>query len=330
MKKNSSAILIVAYNRFTNFKKLFDRIKKNRVKIYISIDGHKNLNDKKIQNEIVDYINKNTKLYNLELKYRVLSKNFGCRIAMFSALDWFFLHERKGIIFEDDLLPSPSLLKFADELLIKYEKNKNIFSISGYNFLSHKYLNYDYFFSKYFSGWGFATWRNRWNIVRRYQKNNSFKKLLRSKEWSHFCQFDLEKEYYEKIFKNMILENIDSWAFIWTLIVAVNKGMCIVPGLNLIGNTGFGTIGANNVPSILNYTNSKIYNLKLKNHPKEIKVNKEYDFLRFKLACRPKNFLYPWRFIFIIKCLLLDPKFLFTKVIIFIKKYLKKFIRNIL
>jgi hypothetical protein len=324
MKKISSAILIVAYNRFSNFKELFEKIKKHRVKIYISIDGYKNIYDKKIQTEIIDYINKNIKLYNLDIKYRVLRKNLGCRKAMFSALDWFFLYERKGIIFEDDLLPSSSLLKFLDELLIKYEKNKNIFSISGYNFLSHKYLNFDYFFSKYFSGWGFATWRNRWDVVRRYQKNNTFKKLLRTKEWSYFCQFNLEKQYYEKIFKNMILGNIDSWAFIWTLVVAANKGKCIVPSLNLIRNTGYGSISANNVPSKLNYTNSKIYNLKITNHPKKIQINEKYDFLRFKLICRPKNFLYPWRFYFIIKCLIFDPRFFFIKIFNFYQKILKK------
>jgi len=329
MKRKSSAILIVAYNRFLNFKRLFDKIKKKNVKIYISIDGHKNLNDIKIRTEIIQYINKNLKLYNLELKYRVLSKNLGCRKAMFSALDWFFSHEKKGIIFEDDLLPSSSFLKFADELLIKYQKNKNIFSISGYNFLTNKNLNYDYFFSKYFSGWGLATWRDRWNIVRQYQKNNTFKKLLRKKEWSYFCQFDLEKEYYEKIFKNMILGNIDSWAFIWTLVVAVNKGKCIVPSLNLIKNTGYGNISANNVPSKLNSTNSKIYNLKKINHPKEIKLNYEYDSLRFKLICRPKNFLYPWRFIFIIKCLILDPKFLCIKLLNLCKKNLKNSLKKI-
>ena len=120
----------------------------------------------------------------------------------------------------------------------------------------------------------------------------------------------------------MILGYIDSWAFIWTLVAAVHKRKCIVSSQNLIKNTGYEDISANNVPSKFNCANSKIHNLKKINHPKEIKLNHEYDFLRFKLICRPKNFLYPWRFIFIIKCLIVDPKFFFLRVIIFINKIL--------
>jgi hypothetical protein len=79
-------------------------------------------------------------------------------------------------------------------------------------------------------------------------------------------------------------------------------------------------MGANNVPSKFDYTNSKIANYRIKHHPSKNNYNQKLDLALFNLAHRPKNALYPWRIIFLIKCLLFDPKFFCTKVIIAINK----------
>jgi len=314
---SKASILITAYNRYENFKKLFKLIKFYKTKIYISIDGPKNAKDKIEQAKILKLI-KSEK--SNKINYRVLSKNLGCQKAVFSALNWFFLHEKTGIILEDDILPNKAFFNFCNKLLVKYDKNKKIFSISGYNPLNQNNIKEDYFYSKLFFSWGWATWKDRWFIAKKFIPNNRWKNNLKSKHWQSFLDDNLKKRYFFRIYKLILNNKIDSWAFLWLLFGVVNKSNFIIPKHNLVKNIGTQSYGANYVPSNFEYSNLKTKNFKLKNFPKKIIYNKKFDLRLFYYNFRPKSQLYPWRFIFLIRSLFLDPKFFFTKVSISFKK----------
>ena len=314
MKKKSIPILITAYNRYVNFKKLFTQLHNKNYNIYISIDGPKNSFDKSQQIKIINLLNKN-KIH----KYRILDKNHGCQKAVFLALDWFFFHEKKGIILEDDILPGEDFFKFCEILLKKFANEKKIFSISGYNPLN-KLNNGDYFLSKYFMCWGWATWRDRWKIAKRFVNNNQWTKLINSKPWQESCHTKIEKDFFTKIFKKIKLNQIDSWAFLWLLIGVSNSSRFILPKYNLINNTGINIVGANNVPSKLNIKVLRIHRIKSITHQKTIPFNQEIDKKIFFSTYNPKNILYPWRLVFILKSLIFDTKFFFKKLYFFFKK----------
>ena len=106
---SKASILITAYNRYKNFKRLFRSIRFYKTKIYISIDGPKNEKDKIEQAKILKLIKSEN---SNKINYRILSKNLGCQKAVFSALNWFFLHEKRGIILEDDILPNKAFFDF--------------------------------------------------------------------------------------------------------------------------------------------------------------------------------------------------------------------------
>jgi len=313
--ERKAAILITAYNRYRNFKILLNFLIKYKVKIYVSIDGPKNEYDKIEQLKIISLIKKN------KIKYRVLEKNYGCQKAVLSALDWFFLIEKKGIILEDDILPGNDFFRFCNELLVKYRNNKKIFSISGFNPLN-KNLNIDgdYFHSKFFMCWGWATWKDRWLVVKKYLPKEKWNKLLKSKEWKSSVLNDIENKYFIKIYKKILLNQIDSWAFLWLLIGISNSSKFILPKKNLTINTGTKIKGANNIPSKLNQENFKIYSINNIKHPKKYHYNSKIDLELFYLTYKPKNTLYPWRFLFLLRCLFLDPTFFFSKVISFLKR----------
>ena len=95
MSKLNSPVLIIAYNRYKNFKTLLNSLRFYKTEIYISIDGPKNYYDKVEQLKIVNLIKKIQKGY--KIKYRVLKKNYGCQKAVFSALDWFFFMKKKEL-----------------------------------------------------------------------------------------------------------------------------------------------------------------------------------------------------------------------------------------
>src|SRR5262245_10932171 len=58
-------------------------------------------------------------------------RNFGCRIAVSSAIDWFFDHEEEGMILEDDCLPSEDFFRFCDELLPRFRLETRVMAVCG-------------------------------------------------------------------------------------------------------------------------------------------------------------------------------------------------------
>ena len=244
----------------------------------------------------------------------------GCQKATLSSLDWFFSKEIKGIILEDDNLPTKSFFKFCNELLVKYNNNKKIFSISGHSPFKKKEIKTDYFFSNIFLSWGWATWRSRWLIVKKSIPQSKWEKLLISKEWSFFLDDNIKKRYFNRIYNLIKSNKIDSWAFLWMLIGVSNKSKFIIPKYNLTKNTGTQTYGANYVPSKFEYANFKTLQFNIRHHPEKNFYDKKLDTHFFYYNFRPKNQLYPWRIIFLIKSLLFDTKFFFTKLMFYINK----------
>ena len=99
-------ILILCYNRPYKLKKLLNIIKKIKpLKIYFNCDGPKknNLdikNTKNIRNIIKKFNSQRNIVYNFN------SHNLGCKDSVQKGLDFFFKHEKMGIILEDDCIPS--------------------------------------------------------------------------------------------------------------------------------------------------------------------------------------------------------------------------------
>jgi len=84
---------------------------------------------------------------------------------------------------EDDIVTAPGFLKFMNAGLDFYKNNKKIITIGGYNVPVKfpKSYKYDYYLSRYFNGWGFATWDNR-DILRTLNYNDAHNELMRDKK----------------------------------------------------------------------------------------------------------------------------------------------------
>ena len=129
-------ILLIVFNRLENTKRVFDAIKKAKPqKLYISSDGpREDIKDEKklvlrIRKFLLDSID-----WECETKTLFHETNQGCKLAPEKAISWFFENEEKGIILEDDCVPSLDFFKYATELLDFYVNDLRVFGISGTNF----------------------------------------------------------------------------------------------------------------------------------------------------------------------------------------------------
>lgn len=313
-------LLILVYNRPSETEILINNLKKIKPKkIFISADGPKNASlDIKRNKEVKNILKKINWTKDIQLNY--LKKNYGCKESVSKAIGWFFSKVKMGIILEDDCIPNKDFFLFTKEILVKYKNNNKIFMVSGNNFLKKKIkINDSYYFSKYNHCWGWASWARAW---KNYDKNltswNNFKK---SKLWKNKFNNEYEKTYWEKIFDLCYKKKINSWAYPWLYSIWKKNGLCIIPKVNLVKNIGF-NLNASNTFSHqeFNYETNSIGN-KI-SHPKIIKINNFADnFVLNNFFC-PKNFIWPYRLIYLINLFTKKP-ILFIR-IIFKRIYGKK------
>jgi hypothetical protein len=315
----NTPVLILVYNRPFQTKVLIDSLRKIRPKkIFISSDGPKiNTLDAKQNHEVKNILKKIN--WTKEIKLNYMNKNYGCKEAVSRGIKWFFSKVKMGIILEDDCIPNKDFFFFTQKMLNKYKNNKNIYVVSGNNFLDNKVkINESYYFSKYNHCWGWATWARAWkNYDKNLHKWNSFKK---SKSWKNKFIISLERKYWERIFNLCYKKKIDSWAYPWLYSIWLKNGLSILPKSNLVENIGFNLDATHTFShKKLNFPAKKIERKII--HPEIIKINDLADaFVLNNFFCI-KNFFWPYRFVYLLNLFLKTP-------VLFIKILIKKIYTN--
>lgn len=237
--KVKSPVLLLIFNRPDTTLKVLNQLRKVQpAKLYIAADGPRsnNISDKALCAEaravidLIDWDCSVTKLFNEE--------NKGCKVAVSSALDWFFNQEEEGIVLEDDCLPSISFFYFCDILLDKYRLDSRIHNITGTNLQrGKKWGNASYYFSQYSNIWGWASWRRVWNkydvALKKYSEEDAAMQLKKI-----FNDRFLIEEWL-RIFVDLKAGKIDTWDYQLNFITFFENALCITPNINLISNIGF-------------------------------------------------------------------------------------------
>lgn len=241
MKKNvfQTPILFLIFNRPDTTKLVFESIKKMKPKkLYIAADGPRV--DRLGEFELCERTRNIIKDIDWECEVKTLfrSNNLGCKVAVSSAIDWFFENEEQGIILEDDCLPNESFYFFCEELLNYYKKDNTIMHIGGSNFQNEKIRgNASYYFSNYNHIWGWATWRRAWE---KYDVNmQTFTTEECNDILNQTFKSEKEKFFWRKIFNDSIKKDVNTWDYQWTYAIMKNKGLSIIPNINLVKNIGF-------------------------------------------------------------------------------------------
>ena len=235
----TTPVLFLIFNRPDLTEQVFNVIKRVRPsKLFVAADGPRQ--------EEFDDIDKCKKARNIinqvdwdcQVKTLYRDNNLGCRVAISSAINWFFENVEEGIILEDDCLPSNSFFRFCQVLLEKYRYDERIMQINGNNYLfGKKQFKESYYFSKLNGCWGWATWRRAWrhynekmpefsifreeNLIDNYIDNNEISDWLMS--------------YLEEASK----PDCGIWSTYWMYAIIIRNALSINPAINLVQNMGF-------------------------------------------------------------------------------------------
>mgnify|MGYP001267844952 CR=1 FL=1 len=273
MKKKSVAkfktpILFTIYNRLETTKIVFDVIKKIKpTHLYIASDGPKNENDISNVKKVREYVINNID-WDVNLKTKFYKVNKGCGRAMSSSVDWFFNNVDKGIILEDDCLPSLTFFNYCEVLLNHHADNKNIWHISGA--VMHKQKNYNpsYYYSVYPGMWGWATWSNRWKEYK-FDMNEID---LNLKNYKYFNSRSISRSFFNKIKKRMENNEIDTWDYQWIFTIWQNNALCVTPNYNLVSNIGFSEDATHTININDSRSNNRKVEIESIIHPKKVDI----------------------------------------------------------
>tara|TARA_B100001175_G_scaffold312458_1_gene318472 strand:+ start:2169 stop:3077 length:909 start_codon:yes stop_codon:yes gene_type:complete len=276
-------VVLFLYNKPDTTQKVLRQIKKVQPsKLYLIADGPKNEIDRLICQqtrntvEIIDW--------ECEVERVYQNENIGLIKTFNQGLGYVFEKEKRAIILEDDTLPSKSFFRYCDDLLDKYESNKKIGQINGYNYLSKVKVNESYYYSNYPELWGWATWSDRWTKYNNHEFDD-WDKIKNSDSFKNKFFSNNEYEYYYTIFDNASQGKIVSWEFPWSFAFRTNQLLAISPKFNLVKNLGFGHIGATHTHQrhkYLSVTRNKKFNMKFPMiPPSEVFLNDDLTIKEF-------------------------------------------------
>ncbi len=285
-----SPVLFIVFSRLDTTLRVLEQIRQAKPpRLYLTADGPRkdrvgeDLKCIQTREAVLAGID-----WECEVKTRFLDENVGPKMAISSAVSWFFEHEEEGIILEHDCLPASSFFRFCDELLEKYRNDTRIWLISGSNLLKdRKWNEASYYFSQLTNGWGWATWRRSWEQY--------------DPHLTHYTEEEVHEQL-KKVFDDPFI--IDTWTYLFTATKSgkidtwdyqagfahmLNNGLNIVPNNNLVSNIGFGELAENTTDAESVFASIPLQEIGTIVHPKYMLPEKEADRLLLLEEFRPRK-----------------------------------------
>lgn len=174
---------------------------------------------------------------NIELVLR--EKNLGLAQSIITGVT--NLTEKYGrvIVIEDDLVLSPTFLRYMNQSLDFYENDERVFHVSAYMFPVAKRLP-KLFLYREVTCWGWGTWKRAW---KHFIADSNLLLSRIDQELKRF-EFDIEGTMgFYGMLEAQARGQIDSWAIRWYASVSLAKGLCLHPAVSMVNNDGFDGTG---------------------------------------------------------------------------------------
>ena len=234
----NTPIFIAAFNRPSCVRQVLNVVRQVKTScIYVCLDGPRPTvpGDYPLcleVREIFDELKRDRAVI-----FDVASANMGCGRRLSSGLTAFFSRFDRGIVLEDDTIPSLGFFRFCEGALEKYKQVDGIGHIAGSRFelaengdvparSIHPHI------------WGWATWARAWRHYD-FSMSGYAQKNLRDAA-RDFVDDPFIWRRWTDAFERVWCGKIDTWDYQWAFACWANRMEAIVPPVNLIRNVGFG------------------------------------------------------------------------------------------
>ena len=231
-------IALFVFNRPRLAARVFEAIRQGRPRrLFLIADGPRHAEDEPKCAEsraLADEVD-----WDCEVLTNFSDTNLGCGHRVASGLDWVFAQTEEAIILEDDCVPADCFFDYCSQLLNHYRNDPRVMHISGSSFLPRGCrCKHAYYFSKYASCLGWASWRRAW-------KHYSFG----IPSWPEFkrsrlrviCPDPIEAAHWVRRLDPIARgERPDVWDYQWSYALWERGGVAITPAVNLVSYIGIG------------------------------------------------------------------------------------------
>lgn len=208
-------VVLFTFNRLEHTKKTIEALKKNTLAkqsdLIIFSDGPRNKDEEQLVLKVRDYLEKVDGFKSVTLIKSDINK--GLAKSVIEGVTDIINKFGKVIVLEDDLVTSKYFLEYMNNALKVYEKRDDIWSISGYtpNIQIPSYYKDNIYLVRRGASWGWATWKNRWDLndweIKDYLQFKKNPKLIR--------EFNLYGNDMAPMLNDQMEGRINSWAIRW-------------------------------------------------------------------------------------------------------------------
>lgn len=228
--------LVFTYHRSEHTKMVIDALAQNSLwpqKLYIFQDGVKDSTNYEEWRKVNEFIHTQ---HWCETEVHISERNKGLAKSIVSGINYVLQECDAVIILEDDCVPHRKFMQFMVSALNAYEKEKEVYSVSGYawdvNLLEQEK---DAYFNGRICSYGWGTWKDRWS---QFEEDYYLLKKIK-REPAANARLQIWGQDLAGMVTGNILDRCDSWAVFWALKVIEKGGYCLSPYKQLVQNVGF-------------------------------------------------------------------------------------------
>ena len=235
MNNVPAPIVLFVYNRPRHTQQTVEALQKNKLasesELFIYSDDAKNDDARVSVDEVRKYIDNITGFKKITVIKR--DKNWGLANSIIDGVTKIVNEYGRIIVLEDDLVTSPYFLKYMNTALDFYKNEKSVISIHGYIYPIENLPNS--FFIKGADCWGWATWKNKWDMF-----EPDGQKLLNELKYRNLeKEADFNNSYgFTRMLKQQIKGKNNSWAVRWYMSAFLRDMLTLYPGKSYVQNIG--------------------------------------------------------------------------------------------
>ncbi len=139
------------------------------------------------------------------------------------------------IVLEDDIVTSPYFLQYMNDGLTLYRNSSRMMHVSGFTHLclQQGVEGNDFYFTPHMAGWGWGTWRDRWQQHFRHYAS-------REEALQGMTEKQIREMEYDGRFP--CLHSLDRspipWDICWEIAIKRADGLCLTPARTMVRNIG--------------------------------------------------------------------------------------------
>lgn len=139
----------------------------------------------------------------------------------------------KAIVIEDDLEVCNQFLYYMNRALVDYRDDKKIYSLTGYSFFKSVPENDGiYGYTRSFCSWGWATWLDRWQELKRTVDKRDIQFVMANK-----TALDNGQDF-SYLFMHQYKNGGVTWDVAWYLTCFAREGLTVFPYNTMVNNLG--------------------------------------------------------------------------------------------